>query len=370
MLFKLIENNFVGVIITLLLILFASTNHNFEKKTNRLFIAATLCILVLIITEAWEAELAFADTFTPMRTLLSAIGYTLRPIIPCFIIMIFKKYEKAKLALLAAPLVFNAIVSFSAFFCNWSYGYTAENEFVRGPLGYTPFWVAAFYIFLIIYHTGAQWGKGEFKETLIVSAIALLAFISTVLESIFGFQFIQNPCMATSITFYYMFLHSNQNNRDQLTGALTRRRFYIDADKHRSSLTAVISIDLNNLKELNDRYGHIEGDKALYTVTQIIKRKIGSRSILYRTGGDEFMVLCCKQDEDTVKSMIDQIRRDLEKTEYRCAIGYAICSPQVDFNAVCQIADKEMYEDKRRMKGEKLPLDDEDERTNKVVSIG
>lgn len=350
MVFELIENNFVAVVITSFLILFVLTNNNFEKKTNRLFLAASFCILILIVEEAWEAQLALADKPVLLRTVLSAVGYSLRPMIPYFLIMIVKKPTRTQFVLISAPLVVNAIVSFSSLFCRVAFWYTPNNEFVRGSLGVTPFLIAAFYVAILLVQTTQYWRKGGFKEALIVSAIVLLAFLSTVMESLFGFQFIQNPSMATSITFYYLFLHSNQNNRDTLTGALTRRRFYLDADKYHTTLSAVISLDLNNLKTLNDKYGHVEGDKALVTVTNVIKKYMGTHVSLYRIGGDEFMILCYKMKEEAVREMIGRIRSDLENTKYRCAIGYAMYSHQLHFDSVCQKADNIMYEDKRRMK--------------------
>lgn len=352
MVFDLVENNFVAVSITSCLILFVLTNNNFEKKTNRLFLAAASCVLILIVTEAWEAQLALRDTFTPLRTLLSAIGYSLRPLVAYFLAVMVRNYTKAKSALLRLPLVLNALVAFSALVCGVSFSYTPDNQFVRGPLGYTPFVVSAFYLLVLLIPTVRECRKGGSKEALIVSALALLAFLSTVLESIFHFQFIQNPSIATSLTFYYLFLHSNQSNRDTLTGALTRRRFYLDAKKNPSALSAVISLDLNNLKTLNDKYGHMEGDRALIAVTDIIQANAGPKASLYRTGGDEFMMLCYRMREEAVQDMIARIRGGLAKTEYRCAIGYAVYDGQTDFDSVCQTADNIMYENKRQMKCE------------------
>lgn len=353
--FELIQSNFVGVAITLFLILFIVTNNNFEKKINRLFLSAALCVLVLIIEEAWEAQLALQPTFSPLRILLSAIGYSLRPMIPYLLVMIFKNYTKRWIIIFSIPLAFNALVSFSSMFFGVSFGYTANNEFVRGPLGYTPFIVAGLYVVVLLVLTIQSYRNGGLMETMIVSAIVLLAFFSTVMESLFHFQFIQNPSMATSITFYYLFLHSNRNNRDPLTGALTRRRFYLDADKYRARLSAVISLDINDLKILNDQYGHIEGDKALITVTDVVKKYTSSKASLYRTGGDEFMILCYKVTEKNVQEMIARIRSDLDKTSYRCAIGYALYASHMKLDHICHMADNMMYEDKRKMKSKAVP---------------
>lgn len=349
-LFEIIQNNFVAVAITLFLLLFILTNNNFENRINRLFLAAVCCVLILIVEEVWEAQLARGTTFTPLRIVLSAIGYTLRPLVPFFLTIMIKKMEKKTIKLLSIPLIFNTVVAFSALFCKISFGYTQDNEFVRGPLGYTPFVVASFYICILLTFTIMKCSKEGLMEAMIVSAIVLLAFMSTIMESVFHFQFIQNPSIATSITFFYLFLHSNRNNRDPLTGALTRRRFYLDAEKFTSTLTAVVSIDLNDLKKLNDQYGHLEGDKALVAITDIMKKNSKSSVSFYRTGGDEFMMLCHRMNEESVQKMLEKIREELEKTRYRCAMGYALYSKEQDFESVCQIADQMMYENKRQMK--------------------
>lgn len=352
MVFEIIQSNFVAVAISLFLILFVLTNNNFEGKTNRLFLAAASCILILIIEEVWEAQLGMRATYTPLRALLSAIGYSLRPMIPYLLLLTVKDYTRGRFMLISAPAAFNILVAFSALFCKLSFWYTPDNEFVRGPLGITPFVVAGLYIAVLLALTIQKCKNGGLMEAMIISAIVLLAFLSTIMESVFHFQFIQNPSIGTSVTFYYLFLHSNQSNRDALTGALTRRRFYLDAEKHHTTLSAVISLDINDLKIWNDRYGHLEGDKALMTVTDVVKKYMGTRALLYRTGGDEFMILCYKLSEEKIQELISKIRNDLKKTKYRCAIGYALYSSQLNFDHVCHIADTFMYENKRQMKSE------------------
>lgn len=352
MIYEFVENNYVTIVITLLLTLFILTNNNFEKKTNRLFLIMAFCTSILMIEESWEVQLSLADTPNFMRIVLSAIGYSLRPIIPCCFALIVRKHTRIKSVFICIPLILNALVAFSALFCQISFGYTENNEFVRGPLGITPFLVAGFYVILLLAETTKNWGRGGFKETLIIAAIVLLGFLSTILESIFDFHFVQTPSMAASIAFFYLFAHSYQNNKDPLTGALTRRRFFLDANKYHATLSAVVSLDLNNLKILNDQYGHQEGDKALIAVTDIVREYTGAHASLYRIGGDEFMILCYKWTEQEVCKMIDSINEDLEATKYRCAVGYAAYSEQAGFDAVCQEADRIMYENKRQMKND------------------
>lgn len=323
MTYQMIQSNFIGVAILLFLTSFILTNNNFDKRTNHLFLAAIVCVLLFIAEEIWENQLALEATSSQLRVLLSAIGYTLRPMTAYFLLLIIGSSSLKWQMLVSVPLVINALVAFSALFVPWAFSYTPDNQFVRGPLGFFPFVTAAFYVLAILLFTLTSTKKGDNMEAVVVMGTVLLTTVATAMESLFGFRFIQGAAGGVSITFYYLFLHTNQNNRDQLTGALVRRRFYLDAERYRTTLTAVISLDLNNLKELNDNYGHVAGDEALIVFTQTVKKCLSKRASLYRTGGDEFMILCYKMQEGEVQALIEKIRAAMQETSYRCAIGYA-----------------------------------------------
>lgn len=351
MIYEIIQQNFVGTAIIFFLILFILTNNNFDKRTHGLFLASAICVLFLIVEEAWELQLAQQATHSALRVLLSAIGYTLRPMTAYFLVMIIHRNSRKWTILMSIPIVFNMLTAFSALFFRWTFWYTESNEFMRGPLGFVPFVTAGFYILTLLIITLWRLKKGNMIEALTVSALVLLTVIATVMESVFHFRSIQSACCGISITFYYLFLHTNQSNRDALTGALTRRRFYLDAEKYRTTLSAIISLDLNDLKTLNDQYGHVEGDKALITMTEVVKRCIARRAALYRIGGDEFMILCYKLNEKEVQELIEKMQDAMAKTPYRCAMGYAMYHYQAGFEHACQIADDTMYKNKLQMKG-------------------
>ena len=117
-------------------------------------------------------------------------------------------------------------------------------------------------------------------------------------------------------------------------------------------LTAVISIDLNDLKRLNDENGHAAGDTALCTIVACIQNILPRGCHLYRTGGDEFMILCSQVSKDDVPALIDHMRKELSKTPYCCAIGFATPDADEDFEHICSIADAAMYANKKQLKGE------------------
>lgn len=85
---------------------------------------------------------------------------------------------------------------------------------------------------------------------------------------------------------------------DGLTGILNRRGFYAEAEKRIAANKEdnrgllVLYVDMNNLKIINDRYGHEEGDFALKLISSILTEEMGQDGIAGRIGGDEFACIC------------------------------------------------------------------------------
>ncbi len=116
---------------------------------------------------------------------------------------------------------------------------------------------------------------------------------------------------------------------------------------------SVIVFDLNGLKQINDRYGHELGDKALMDTADVIS-KVFLKENVYRIGGDEFLVILPHSDEDKIKKLFGILDEELEaenkKEKFPLYIskGYSIYEKGKDseFKNVSHRADVNMYRDK------------------------
>lgn len=119
---------------------------------------------------------------------------------------------------------------------------------------------------------------------------------------------------------------------DGLTGAFNRN-FYNDyIDSLETSALAIL--DMDNLKTINDIYGHLAGDEALKSVVKAINHAIRSDDVVIRYGGDEFVIVFNGIPKDILKLRLDALRRKIAKLalpEYplvklSCSIGGIACS--------------------------------------------
>lgn len=351
-----LQLNFATILISFFMLIFVNVNPVFQRKVIRLFsiaISSVLCLVIVDSIEYWCATLPYP---TMLRVAVSIIGYALRPINICFVIIlscgnrVSQKFKK----FIALPGILNTLIALTALFSGVCFSYSDKNEFVRGPLGYSAFAASGFYLILLVILTNKLYKMEHTYESLTAIFIAVTNTIAVILEAFFHYDGLINTTGAVSVAFYYMYLTTQQFKRDPLTCALNRRYFYLDADHLMESkcLTAVISIDLNDLKRINDENGHAAGDTALCTIVACIQNILPRGCHLYRTGGDEFMILCSRVSKDDVPALIDHMRRELSKTLYCCAIGFATPDADEDFEHICSIADAAMYVNKKQLKGE------------------
>ena len=114
-----------------------------------------------------------------------------------------------------------------------------------------------------------------------------------------------------------------------------------------NSLTCVY-IDVNGLHELNNTYGHEEGDKMLRTVACILREIFGEEDS-YRIGGDEFVAFALDSTDTELNENMEQFVRQVEEAGYSVAVGTASHSAGgIDIDALVKKAEQRMYLDKSR----------------------
>ena len=154
--------------------------------------------------------------------------------------------------------------------------------------------------------------------------------------------------------------------RDPLTGLYNRRGMdrlgaeLIARAKAHGERVTVICADIDNLKPINDRYGHEEGDNAIVQTAKAILSAMPEGSVCTRTGGDEFCIIAAHTDDADIEKYIqaiDAYLRDYNASSglpysVGCSCGYSGISSEglISLEHMAKLADKNMYEVKFRKK--------------------
>ncbi|MBO4859483.1 MAG: GGDEF domain-containing protein [Treponema sp.] len=152
---------------------------------------------------------------------------------------------------------------------------------------------------------------------------------------------------------------------DELTGIRNRRGFYeagqqtLDIMQEKSSAGIVFFMDVDNLKTINDTYGHDMGDRALRLQAKVLKEIFGASDVIGRIGGDEFGVVAL----GLLKEQVEEVKQKIEEADKKAAekeglpftlsisVGAADLEASTVLKKLLTVADKEMYIEKRKKHG-------------------
>ncbi len=204
-------------------------------------------------------------------------------------------------------------------------------------------------------------GSGPFAQgSLNESLLLLLAFMCTVVTTgLVLSAVIEDRGRAVEATQRLLQELREQTIRDSLTSLYNRRflqdyleRELIRAKRERAPL-ALIMIDLDRFKRINDSAGHQAGDQVLVEVGALLKRHVRGSDIACRYGGEEFAVVLPKTTLESARrrsaEICSAIRREAELLRgVTASLGVALCpSHATDAEALLRAADYALYEAKR-----------------------
>jgi diguanylate cyclase (GGDEF)-like protein len=167
---------------------------------------------------------------------------------------------------------------------------------------------------------------------------------------------------------------ARQSMVDELTGVLNRRgleNFFareFERARLEGATVAVMLVDLNDFKPVNDVWGHAAGDTALCTVARCLQDALRANDRIGRMGGDEFAIVLPEIRSDDCIGLVQRVRQispmDIAliptgSVRVGLSLGISSAEPGESFEIVLARADAAMYEDKRRQKraSDSLALD-------------
>lgn len=140
------------------------------------------------------------------------------------------------------------------------------------------------------------------------------------------------PLAVASLAFSTINARLNQQLRaralsDDLTGALSRRGLrelgerMLAMQRHQTSEVAVLMLDLDHFKAINDRYGHLIGDQVLKHVTHVVRDRLRDDALLARYGGEEFTILLPVKHAQEAHGVAERLRKAVETTPCETKVG-------------------------------------------------
>jgi diguanylate cyclase (GGDEF)-like protein len=195
-----------------------------------------------------------------------------------------------------------------------------------------------------------------FEPELLPTMQVLASYLAIAIENAEMFGLVKSLSEKDSLTLLY----NHRSFHEKLAIELERANRYVRP-------MGVIMLDLDNFKEINDRHGHMMGDRMLELVAGALGAHLRKTDIAARYGGDEFAVILPETDlssaaliAERIAEGISNIRLDIggeNVISITASVGYASCGHDAPGRGeILNIADRLMYDSKRRGPGGALGI--------------
>lgn len=268
--------------------------------------------------------------------------------------------------ILYIPLILSIFFLIINFFQKTLFTISIDNLYSPGKYIYLYNLINVVYVLIIITYLISHYfynknSKNEIKSLILFT---LLPVVSAGIQN-YNYGIILGQVGFTLAELLVYFDNQKKDaNYDELTGVYNRRAFNKRANKiyYSNKSMFLMLMDVDDFKIINDKYGHLEGDKALIQIAYILNSAINNNHKNYslaRYGGDEFVIVGNIQNKDEVAQLINQIEEEEKKynketnNKYNIelSIGYAIQNDNhTSVEDLIKEADNLMYAKKRKRK--------------------
>ena len=332
-----IDNNIVAIIVSIMFFVNISRSIDIKEVKNRAFVNMFILNTFQLVFETLTCILD-GQQYTwlvPVRIVIHSMLFIILPLIAyqwyAFVDLWIngnRNYRGENKTLFLIPLIVNIIIVFISPFFKLLFYIDSYGVYHRGIFFYTPVLISYIYLiysFIMIYSSKGRLNKREFFPLLL---FGIFPTIASLFQVIFYGLLVIWSSVTFSLIILYLYLQQKMMNIDYLTGAWTREKFlnYLNSriKEKKSRGFSIAFIDLNDFKEINDTFGHNEGDKVLIEVVSIINEILEDDDFITRYGGDEFILFLNADTEQEVKEIIRRIYEALENYNNSSKVPYDI----------------------------------------------
>lgn len=350
--------------------------HNMEKRESWRFFQMAVCssILFVILDLTWELmERRVIPGVPPLPYLINSV-YFISSIAGTAFWYFYTEIEmetgllgtKWVMILAIGPLALLIILLSATYYNGCLFYFDAQGAYQRGPLNILAFLVPCFYLILSVVRSLTRAFQRENyvnkRNYLKLSCFSLIMTAFGVLQIIIPGTPLSCIGTATAVLMVHMTSQELLISQDPLTKLNNRYQMIHYLSYKLNHLSEGMSlhlmlIDLDQFKQINDTYGHVEGDKALIRLASVLQMTVAAfNCFAARYGGDEFILIHETEDEREIPGICQFIQTELEKSNRLANAGYTLkasigCAKyRQDIRYVPEfiaLADEALYEAKR-----------------------
>jgi len=363
-----VDINIVAMVMLLLVYSLAYKRLEKQDSLNSLFSMLSLLVIHQLFFETLTCIINKRPELwlIPITNIIHILLFTITPILTCCwyflirrIIVPNQEAFKKRYYVFFLPVLINVVLVVLSPMFHFIFYIDSNNVYHRGFL----YLVAAacsygyiIYGLIMVFFRRKNLPKQDVSLLLVFNGFSVCGGLVQTL--IYG-PLLLWSCSAFSLVIAFIFMQDRMVHLDSLTGAWDRGSFdyyFSNQLQYNTRKFGFLYIDIDKLKDINDNYGHLEGDYAIRTSINIIRSELSKQDIIVRMGGDEFLIISeCNTRED-LQTMIDKIESAYESYNFRstkhylleCSFGADIFDPTVNkLEQFINHVDALMYQNKQ-----------------------
>ncbi len=371
--------------LVILFVFYLDNQHrHLENKSQKYFffqhMVVTNILLLVLDGVTWLVAGTPDPALRIVNVVASTLYYILNPL-PSFFFLRFTdvvmnlsaEKQRKKMRWYAVPVVLNLLIALATPFTGWFFNIDAANVYHRGSLLSASFVLSLILLFValikvILRYAPARKEVGavakNIKEYRWILEYALIPILGAGVQAFFyNVTYIWNFTVIGLLILYINYQNA-EITTDTLTGLYNRRqsfayfeRFMRERTRDKLSI-AVVMIDINNFKLINDCYGHTLGDEAIVDVARVLEEEFKWDDFICRFGGDEFVVITKHGELKSLKAVLQSVNDHLMALhregrfafELSVSAGFAQYSRKCKtLDALIKLADDMMFEQKAKL---------------------
>lgn len=258
------------------------------------------------------------------------------------------------------PQIIFAVVMILLNVVNWFtpiiFTVSPENLYSRRPMSYA-FYVVMMYFFISALVLTMRYEKENGTKSFFNVYVFLFPVLTgAALQFMFYGLSLAWLSAAVGLTGLYMMQQNEMAYVDPLVETFNRQ--YLNSTLsswiNRETPFAGVMLDVDRFKQVNDTYGHSEGDRVLKIVADILKGARSGKELVFRFAGDEFIVLKMDSDEEGLKNYMVEVNKrtetyNLQNPDFRLSLSYGMsCCRSGDPDVFMKEMDNRMYAMKQK----------------------
>lgn len=361
----------------MLLIVFISTYSKSERKflNYKLFISLIISTMLLLFLEGstWVINRNIGTGWRILNICSNTVFFILNPVPPLLWVCYadYQLYENAGrvkkiLKIFGLLTLIHAVLSIFSHQFKILFYIDNNNIYHRAPLIIVTSFICymfLIYALIIIIKNKNNIDRKKFYALVLFS---LPPLVGGILQLFFYGVAALWPGVALSLLLIYINIQNYEMHTDYLTGVFNRKQFEkhleskIEESLNKDKMFALLILDLDRFKEINDTYGHLEGDIALETAARILKESLRQNDFIARYAGDEFAVILDTGNKGILEEIVRRVKDNFKyynmnsyaKYEISFSIGYDIYDneKQMNLEDYFMYIDKLMYDEKKSKK--------------------